>query len=64
MSAGEGAVRVLWIWTVFAAGGLTGDRLQERRSRVTECELRFEIAETPTDSLTVIREHPYCWDAP
>ena len=44
----------------FLGGLLVGSGVVSDHHRITECELRFELAATPTDSLTVMREHTYC----
>ena len=54
-----------WIFFVlFCIGFAAGALIRGHIDRDTECELRFELAEIPTDSLAVIRGHPYCRVAP
>ena len=60
MSGGEfaGSMAALLFFVAIATAIVQTDRID--RARVTECELRFELAATSTDSLTVMREYPFC----
>ena len=60
MSGEDVAGCLFWfcVLGLMIAGGVL--LTSKSRSRATECELRFELAATPTDSLTVMREHTYC----